>query len=128
MEIFIYTTFLYLDLDLYSYLDLSFLIIDFPLFRLSFIYTSFYISLYLYYHLKMKKKGRLPFVLTIGSIVGKMIAPCKYRTYLNRLQNGCITFMLTGLLLVSYVYYLVFNKISTLYLKTSKSFKLKPIA
>jgi len=36
--------------------------------------------------------------------------------------------MLTGLLLVSYVYYLVFNKISTLYLKTSKSFKLKPIA
>lgn len=50
-------------------------------------------------------KTSCPIHWTIGPIYGfpcnkhfiKSTAQCKYRTYFFRLQNGCITFMLTGL-------------------------------
>ena len=51
-------------------------------------------------------------------------------THIFRLQNGCITIMQTRLLknnFSRYALFLVKNKISTLYLKTLKSFQPKPI-
>jgi hypothetical protein len=53
-------------------------------------------------------------------------ARCKYRTYFYRLQNGCITFMLTRLK-IYYVYFKVIKKLDIPYLKLLKILQLEPI-